>query len=178
MGGTHDVAELTALIRSIPDFPEPGILFRDITPLLSQPGALADASSLMAEPHRHAGVSHVMGLEARGFLFGPLVAAELGAGFVPARKPGKLPGATVSAAYGLEYGTDTLEIHDDALSSADSVLIVDDVLATGGTAAAAAQLVTAQGAALAGVAVLIELGALGGRDRLDTSRVTSVVHYG
>ena len=156
-----------AFIRDVPDFPSPGILFRDVTPLLASPDAFADAARAMAEPFRAARPDKVLGIEARGFLFGTALARELHVGIVPARKPGKLPRATESMSYGLEYGKDRLEIHADAFGVGERVLIVDDVLATGGTAKAAADLAEKLGANVVGVSVFIELGALGGRARLD-----------
>jgi len=171
-------SDLERLVHTVDDFPEPGIVFRDITPLLAQPDALHAASVAMADQHRGLSVSKVVGIESRGFLFGPLIARELGTGFVPARKPGKLPRATVSVSYGLEYGSDTLEVHADALGPGDDVLIVDDVLATGGTAAAAVELVEGLGASVAAVSVLIELEFLDGRSQLGGLTVSSVVQYG
>jgi adenine phosphoribosyltransferase len=168
---------LLRLIRTIPDVPSPGILFRDITPLLGDAegfrqtiGALIDAS-----PSRTA--TKVVGVEARGFILAAPVAEEIGAGFVPVRKPGKLPFSVVSQDYELEYGTDSLEIHEDALRHGDSVLIVDDVLATGGTAAATIRLIEGLGATVAGLVFLIELDALGGRQKLGDYAVASVLHF-
>jgi adenine phosphoribosyltransferase len=158
--------ELKAFIRDVPDFPKPGIVFKDITPLLRSPRALARTVELLAEPFREAGVTQVAAIESRGFIFGSCVARILGAGFVPIRKPGKLPWTTHRHEYELEYGTDTLEIHDDALTSADRVIIVDDLLATGGTLAAAVALVHALDAQLVGIATLVELEFLEGRRRL------------
>lgn len=158
--------DLRPYVRDVPDFPTPGILFRDITPLLADPDAFAAAVEAMSEPFRDAAADKVVGIEARGFMFGAAIARVLGLGFVPARKPGKLPGATERVSYGLEYGSDGLEIHTDALSAGERVLIVDDVLATGGTAAAAAELVERLGARVAALSFLIELAALGGRSRL------------
>lgn len=164
-------------IRDIPDWPKEGIVFKDITPLLANAEAFKAAVEEMAAPFRDAGVTKVLGAEARGFLFGTVIAYYLGAGFVPARKPGKLPHDTFQAVYELEYGTDSIEIHQDALTADDVVLIVDDVLATGGTAAAKAQLVQGVGASLAGYAFLIELDFLGGRSKLDAAlEVNSLIH--
>jgi len=145
------------LIESIPDYPKPGVVFKDITPLLADAEGFAAVVHDLAEPFRTAGVTKVVGAEARGFMIGAPVALELGAGFVPARKPGKLPRLTRQQEYDLEYGTDTIEVHDDALTADDVVLIVDDLVATGGTAAAQVKLVESFGAKLAGLAFLMEL---------------------
>ena len=160
------MTDFRAFIRDVPDFPSPGILFRDVTPLLASPEAFAAAVRAMAEPFRGEHPEKVLGIEARGFLFGTALARELNVGIVPARKPGKLPRATESIAYGLEYGKDRLEVHADAFRKGERVLIVDDVLATGGTAKAASDLAERLGAHVVGVSVFIELGALGGRARL------------
>lgn len=161
---------LTALlrprIRDVPDFPASGVLFRDITPLLGDPVTLRAAVDALAQVARELEVSRVAAVEARGFIFGAAVAVAAGAGFTPVRKAGKLPGATLSRSYVLEYADAVLEVHADAFQPGEPVLVVDDVLATGGTAAAAAALVAAAGAHVAGVAVLIELAALAGRARL------------
>jgi adenine phosphoribosyltransferase len=154
-------------LRAIPDYPKPGILFQDITPVLRDGKLLHDVVIEMARPFRSTGVTHVLGIEARGFILGGAVATALSAGFVPARKPGKLPWERASEAYDLEYGSDALEAHRDALSRGNRVLIVDDVLATGGTARAAGQLARNLGAELAGWSFLLEIGALRGRDRLE-----------
>lgn len=159
-------AELTALIRDIPDFPEPGIVFKDIMPLLADPAGLAGVVAALADPWCDTRVDAVIGIEARGFLLGPPVALALGVGFIPIRKAGKLPGATERETYGLEYGTDTIEIHADAIAAGDHVLVLDDVLATGGTAAAAGSLVERLGATVVGYSFLIELGFLAGRAKL------------
>lgn len=158
--------DLRRFIRDVPDFPTPGILFRDITPLLASPDAFGAAVEAMADPFRGSGAVKVVGIEARGFMFGAAVARELGLGFVPARKPGKLPGRTEKISYGLEYGSDGLEIHADAFSPGDPVVVVDDVLATGGTSAAAAELVERLGARVVALVFCIELAALRGRERL------------
>lgn len=158
--------DLARFVRDVPDFPKPGIVFRDITPLLASPEAFHAAVAAMAEPFRKSGADRVVGIEARGFMFGAALARELGLGFVPVRKPGKLPGRTEKVAYGLEYGSDGLELHADAFAAGESALVVDDVLATGGTAAAAAELVERLGARVAGLSFFIELGALDGRSRL------------
>jgi adenine phosphoribosyltransferase len=150
-------------IRDVPDFPKTGILFKDITPVLAHAVAFADAITSMAEPWRDAGIDAVVGVEARGFILGAAVARELGVGFVPVRKPGKLPAHTLALDYGLEYGRDRLEIHADAMPAGARVIVVDDVLATGGTLKAAVQLVEQQGATVVGTGVLVELGFLGAR---------------
>lgn len=167
---------LESYIRDIPDFPQEGIVFKDITPLLGSPEGFRSAIDTIAAAFADAGVTKVLGAEARGFIFGGALAYKLGAGFVPARKPGKLPWNTTSATYALEYGTDTLEIHADALGADDVVLIVDDVLATGGTAAAKNELVHTTGARTAGFAFLIELDFLGGREKLGDSTIVSLIH--
>ncbi len=164
------------LIRSIPDHPKPGILYRDITPLLASASGLQDAVTRLAAPWVDAAIDLVVGIEARGFIFGTPVAGMLEAGFAPMRKAGKLPFDTFSQTYELEYGTDTLEIHVDSVA-AKRVLIIDDVLATGGTAAAAAGLIARAGGELVGMGFLVEIGALGGRDRLPSTRVEAVVRY-
>lgn len=168
---------LLQLIRTIPDVPSPGIMFRDITPLLGDAEGFRQtiAALIDASPSRTA--SKVVGVEARGFILAAPVAEEIGAGFVPVRKPGKLPWSVVSQDYELEYGIDRLEIHEDAVGHGDSVLIVDDVLATGGTAAATIRLVEGLGAEVAGLVFLIELDALGGREKLGAYPVASVLHY-
>jgi adenine phosphoribosyltransferase len=168
------VTELRALIRDIPDFPTPGILFKDITPLLADGAAWRAAIDGMADGRR---VDAIVGIEARGFLVGAAVAYQLGVGFVPLRKPGKLPYTTANVTYDLEYGTDGLEMHSDALARGHRALIVDDVLATGGTAAAAAALVEGAGATVAGLAFLIELSFLSGRARLTGRDVEALITY-
>jgi len=169
--------DLTSFIRDVPDFPKKGILFKDITPLLGAPDALQFAVESLAKPFRDARVSRVAAIESRGFIFGSCVARLLGAGFVPIRKPGKLPWTTRRNEYVLEYGTDALEIHDDALSKDDRVVLIDDVLATGGTAAAASCLVRESGAQLVGVAMVIELSFLNGRSKLNGIPVHSLITY-
>jgi adenine phosphoribosyltransferase len=154
-------------LRAIPDYPKPGILFQDITPVLRNGELLAETVADMCRPFRDAGVTHVLGIEARGFILGGAVATALGAGFVPARKPGKLPWERATEAYDLEYGSDSLEAHRDALTRSDRVLIVDDVLATGGTARAAGQLARNLGPELVGWSFLLEISALRGRERLE-----------
>jgi adenine phosphoribosyltransferase len=164
-------------IRDIPDWPQEGVVFKDITPLLATPEVFKATIDTFADEYADAGVTKVMGAEARGFIFGGALAYRLGAGFVPARKPGKLPWNTTAVSYDLEYGTDTLEVHSDALGPDDVVLIVDDVLATGGTAGAKAKLVMETGAKVAGFAFLIELDALMGREKLPPhSRIVSLLH--
>ena len=172
----HSV-DLRSLIRDIPDFPRPGIGFKDITPLLADAGALADGVHGLAEYARPLGVDCVVAAEARGFLLGPAVALELGAGFVLARKPGKLPYETVTAVYQLEYGTDRLELHTDAIAPGTRVLVHDDLLATGGTAAAVCELVEQLGGEVVACVFLVELAFLGGRERLTPRDVRSLVVY-
>lgn len=167
---------LAAYIRDIPDFPKPGVIFKDITPLLASPEGFREAIEQMAAPYRDAGVTKVLGAEARGFILGGALALVLNAGFVPARKPGKLPWTTTSAEYALEYGTDQLEMHVDAVVPSDRVLIVDDVLATGGTASAKADLVKRSGAEVVGYAFLMELDFLHGREKLGDHKVVSLTH--
>jgi adenine phosphoribosyltransferase len=157
---------LVGYIRSVPDYPQPGILFRDITPLLAAPAAFTEAVQAMAAPWADAGIDEVVGIEARGFILAAPVALSLHAGFVPVRKQGKLPGPTRSVSYDLEYGQAVLEAGESAFRSGGRVLVVDDVLATGGTVEATLQLVQGGGAEVAGVGVLMELIELGGRDRL------------
>ncbi|MDB4874126.1 MAG: Adenine phosphoribosyltransferase [Gemmatimonadetes bacterium] len=170
-------AALARLIRDVPDYPKPGIVFKDITPLLGNAGAFARATDLMARPFGDAGITHVVAIESRGFILGGPVATQLGAGFVPVRKPGKLPSRTQREEYELEYGTDALEIHADACDSDARVLIVDDVLATGGTAAATSKLVESLGATVVGFSFLITLSFLPGISRLATRRVARVIEY-
>src|SRR5687768_8383686 len=154
-------------LRAIPDYPKPGILFQDITPVLRDGPLLREVVAEMCRPFRDRGVTHVLGIEARGFILGGAVAAAVGAGFVPARKPGKLPWERVTESYDLEYGTDSLEAHRDAWTEGSRVVVVDDVLATGGTARAAGQLARGLGAELVGWSFLLEIGALKGRERLE-----------
>jgi len=169
--------ELKALIRDVPDFPKPGIIFKDITPLLRSARGFERTVHELAEPYRRAGVTQVAGIESRGFIFGSCVARILGAGFVPIRKPGKLPWTRRRNEYVLEYGTDALEVHDDAVTKSDKVLIIDDVLATGGTAAAAAALIRGLDANLLGVATVIELTFLEPRRKLDGVNVHTLIQY-
>jgi adenine phosphoribosyltransferase len=173
-----DTEWLRGRIRDIPDHPAPGVTFRDITPLLGDPKAFRVAVDALVEAYAGRGIDHVVGVEARGFILAAPVAYGLDAGFVPVRKPGKLPWRTHVAQYALEYGVDQLEIHEDALAPGQRVLVVDDVLATGGTAAATCSLVEGRGATVVGLAFLVELDALGGRARLGDRPVTSVVRYG
>ncbi len=167
--------DLRQFIRLVPDFPKPGIVFRDITPLLADPAALDQAVAQLAEPYRQHNIDIVAAVESRGFIFGAAVARQLQAGFVLIRKPGKLPAATASATYQLEYGTDTIEIHTDAISPGQRVLLVDDLLATGGTMAAACQLVQGLGGQIVAIAFLIELTFLHGREKLPDHEILSLI---
>ena len=171
------MTDLAARIRDIPDFPKPGIVFKDITPLLLDPEGLGDAIDLLAGYGRPKAVDLVVAAEARGFILGAAIARELGAGFVPARKPGKLPSEVVSAEYVLEYGVDALEMHADALSHGTRVLVHDDLLATGGTARALCDLVEERGGHVVGCAFIVELAFLGGRERLAPFDVHTLVRY-
>jgi adenine phosphoribosyltransferase len=168
---------LHTLIRDIPDYPKPGIVFKDITPLLADAKAFAAATDAMAAPFAGAGITHVVAVESRGFILGGPIATKLGAGFVPVRKPGKLPSTTMREEYELEYGTDALEIHADACGTGACVLVVDDVLATGGTAAATCRLVEAIGAKVVGLSFLITLSFLPGMEKLNGRRVARVIEY-
>ena len=172
-----DAAPLETFIRDIPDFPEPGVIFKDITPLLADRQAFGTAVDRLAEPFLASHVSHVVGIEARGFIVATPVAERLGAGFVPIRKAGKLPWQVVSVEYALEYGVGVLEVHRDAVAAGDRVLIVDDVLATGGTARAAIELVEGLGATVVGLSFLIELGFLDGRAKLADRDLQSLLVY-
>lgn len=171
------ITDLKTHIRDVPNFPKAGILFRDITPLLADPSALALSIELLANPFRGKRIDLVVGAESRGFIFGTAVACCLSAGFVLVRKPGKLPHKRISMSYDLEYGQDTLEMHADAIVRGQRVLIVDDVLATGGTMKACCDLVNQLGGELAGIAVLIELAGLGGRAKIAPREVHSVLKY-
>ena len=171
------VDDLKRAIREVPNFPKPGIGFKDITPVLLDAKLFERAVDLMAAPYAEARISRVVSIESRGFIFGAPIALRLGAGLVPIRKPGKLPGATRRVEYALEYGTDAVEMHHDAVGPSDRVLVVDDVLATGGTAAAAVQLVGGTGGAVVGFSFLIELDFLKGRQRLQGRRVEALLHY-
>lgn len=169
--------EIRRLIREIPDYPKPGVLFYDITPVLGDPDGFARLLAGMVQPFASHGITKVAGIEARGFTLAAPVAERLGAGFIPIRKPGKLPFEVHREEYDLEYGTDALEIHVDAVSPGDRVLIVDDVIATGGTAAAAIALLRRMGADIAGFAVFIELGFLDGRQLLDGVPFHAILSY-
>ena len=171
------MSDLAKLVRNVPDWPKPGIQFKDITPLLSDPAGLKQAIADLAEPFGKSGVDLVLGTEARGFLFAPAVALALGAGMVLARKPGKLPWKTLRESYELEYGTDALEVHLDAVKPGQKVLLVDDLLATGGTMLAAAKLVEKLGGTVVGCAFVIELSFLPGRERLSPRPVHSLIQY-
>jgi len=168
---------LKAAIRDIPDFPKPGILFKDITPLVKDPVTLRQAVRHLLHPFQNQNITAVAGMEARGFIFGSLAAWELGVGFVPLRKPGKLPYDVQSIRYDLEYGSAALEVHIDALGSGDKVLLVDDLLATGGTAKASCELVESLGAEIAGCAFVVELDELNGRKKLEQYSIHSLLHY-
>ena len=169
------IVKLWDLIRDVPDFPEPGIVFKDITPLLADPAGLSLAVEYLTQPFRNVSVDAVVGAESRGFIFGTAVARNLSAGFVPIRKPGKLPCKTRTEEYALEYGVDRLEIHEDAIRPGMSVLMIDDLLATGGTMAACCRLVESLGGNVAGVAFLIELAFLNGRKQLSQYPIHSVL---
>lgn len=169
--------DLRAHVRDIPDYPKPGIVFKDLTPLFLDPRALAHAVDLIVDYAAEREAELVVAAEARGFILGAAVAARVGAGFIPARKPGKLPLETTSAEYALEYGVDALEVHHDALSGGPRVLVHDDLLATGGTAGALCELVRGAGAEVAGCAFLVELVFLGGRERLGDVDVRSLITY-
>src|SRR6266850_798169 len=174
---TINCEPLKKLIREIPDFPKKGILFYDITTLLKDKVGLATLIDALAEHYINHDVDLVLGMEARGFIFAPALAYRLNAGFVPLRKPGKLPAATVKFDYALEYGTNTLEIHQDAIQTGQRVLIVDDLLATGGTANATAKLASSLGAEIAGLGFVVELDFLKGRELLKGHDVFSLLHY-
>ncbi|MCP5110579.1 MAG: adenine phosphoribosyltransferase [bacterium] len=169
--------ELKKLIREVPDFPKPGILFYDITTLLKDPGGLRDVMAALRQAVEGVEFDVVAGIESRGFIFGPALARELGKGFVPVRKPGKLPAETERLEYSLEYGTDAIEVHTDAVPAGARVLVVDDLLATGGTAKATAQLVEKLGGKVAAMAFVVELDFLNGRGQLDGYDVRSLLHY-
>ena len=169
--------DLKRAIREVPNFPKPGIGFKDVTPVLLEAGLFGRAVDLMTAPYAGAGISKVVSIESRGFIFGAPIALQLGAGLVPIRKPGKLPAASHRVDYALEYGTDALEMHHDAVGPKDRVLVVDDVLATGGTASAAAELVGKTGGAVVGFSFFIELDFLKGRQRLQGRRIEALLHY-
>jgi adenine phosphoribosyltransferase len=168
---------LKSQIRHVPDFPKPGILFYDVTTLLKDPQGFKLAIDSLAEPYHNRGITLVVGIESRGFILGSAVADRIGAGFVPVRKLGKLPSTTIRATYALEYGTDSLEMHRDAIEAGQKVLIVDDLLATGGTARATVDLVRQLGGDVVGIAFLIELIALNGRAKLEGEQVRTVFQY-
>jgi adenine phosphoribosyltransferase len=174
---TADYSSLRSYVRDIADYPIDGVTFRDITPLLGDAAALAQAVNGLVEQFEGVEIDHVVGVEARGFIFGAAVAYRAGAGFVPVRKAGKLPWAVVREEYSLEYGSDKLEIHRDAIHPGERILIVDDVLATGGTAAATAKLVETLGGVVAGLAFLIEIDELGGRAKLGNRSAKALLHY-
>ena len=171
------MVDLKSLIREIPDFPKPGILFYDITTLLKDPLGLHTAVDALANCYVGRQIDCVVGIEARGFIFAPMVAYRLNAGFVPVRKPNKLPAAIAREAYNLEYGTDALEIHRDAINQGQEVLIIDDLLATGGTALAVARLIESLGGTVAGLGFLIELGFLNGRAKLSKYNLNAILEY-
>ena len=177
MSSIEDVERIASRIRNVPDFPKKGIMFKDITPVLSDIHTLRASVKEMVAPFVNSGIDIVVGIESRGFIFGAPIADMLNCSFVPVRKPGKLPWKTESVSYELEYGTDALEIHKDAIAEGQSVLIVDDLLATGGTAEATCKLVSKLGGNIKGLSVLIELGALNGRKRLNQYNVHSLVQY-
>lgn len=169
--------DLSCCIRDIPDFPKQGILFKDITTLLKDPAAFARAVDLLAEPYLNEQIDLVMSVESRGFIFGAPLAYKLGAGFVPARKPGKLPAECIGVEYALEYGTAALQVHKDAIKPGQRVLVTDDLLATGGTVAAAIELIRRLGGEVVGLVFLIELTFLKGRDRLPCQQIHSLIRY-
>ncbi len=169
--------DLTKYIRDIPDFPKPGIIFKDITPLLKSHTAFEKVIDAIYDKYKNKGIDYVAGIESRGFIIGPVLASKLGVGFVPIRKKGKLPYKTVSQSYELEYGTDSIEMHEDALSKGDKVLLVDDLIATGGTLCASAEMIKSVGAELVGIAVIIELTFLNGRDKLADDDLFTVISY-
>jgi len=169
--------DIAPIIRDVPDFPKEGIVFKDITPLLTNPAAMKDIADRLAELFADKQIDLVAGIEARGWIFAPLLAERLGAGFVPIRKPGKLPYKKISRSYGLEYGTNTIEVHTDAVQAGQRVLMVDDLLATGGTMVAACELIEELGGQIAGVAFVIELSFLPGRAKLDKYDVTTLVQF-
>jgi len=174
---TPTIERLRGAIRDVPDFPKPGIVFKDITTLTNDASLFRTALDLMGLLSADLGPTRVIGIESRGFVWGGALADRLRLGFVPVRKPGKLPWRTLSASYELEYGTDTLEMHEDALKPGDSVLVVDDLIATGGTAKAVGELVARVGARVAGFVFLVELGFLGGREKLGGSEVRSLIRF-
>lgn len=170
-------ASLQAAIRDIHDFPKPGIVFKDITPLLSDPAIFSHSVELLAETVKDQKIDKVLGIDARGLIFGAPVALALKAGFIPLRKPGKLPWKTHSASYDLEYGSDSLEIHQDAIQPGDKIMLIDDLLATGGTASAAIQLISKLGGEIVCASFLIELNFLNGRQKLGSTKIHSILQY-
>ena len=172
-----EASQIRSLVRDVADYPKPGIVFKDITPVLGDASAFACSTRLMAAPFRSAGITHVIAIESRGFIFGGPIAQDLGAGLIPVRKPGKLPSRTTRQDYSLEYGVDALEIHTDACEAGARILIVDDVLATGGTARAAGDLLVRLGARVIGYSFLVELAFLSGRKRLESAIVHAVVSF-
>ena len=172
-----DTERLKSQIREVPDFPKAGVSFKDVTTLLKNPEGLKDAVQAMVEPFRGEDIDLVVGIESRGFILGAPIAIELGCGFVPVRKPGKLPAATLKQEYLLEYGTDAVEIHQDGIAAGQAVLMVDDLLATGGTMKAACQLSEQLGAKIVGLSFLVELLFLKGREKIDNYRIESVITY-
>jgi adenine phosphoribosyltransferase len=179
MSKTEEIrlVKLRNLIRDVPDFPKPGVMFKDITPLLSDAAGLSLAVEYLTQPWRTASIAKVVGAESRGFIFGTAVARNLSCGFVPIRKPGKLPWATRGQSYDLEYGQDTLEIHEDAIKPGERVLLIDDLLATGGTMDAACRLIQVLEGDIIGISVLIELAFLGGRNKLPGIPIHSLLSY-
>ena len=177
MTSSRELKSIRSRIRDVPDFPKRGIMFKDITPVLSDVNTLRASVKEMAAPFMNLGIDVVVGIESRGFIFGAPIADTLNCSFVPVRKPGKLPWKTESVSYELEYGTDALEIHKDAITEGQNVLIVDDLLATGGTAEATCKLVSKLGGNIKGLSVLIELEDLNGRERLNQYNVQSLVQY-
>lgn len=175
--GAPTVEAIKNAIRDVPDFPKPGIIFKDITPLLQSPNLLDASMKELAAPYRDAGIEAVVGIDARGFIFATGVALELGAGFVPVRKAGKLPYETIEADYELEYGSSRVAIHKDALRPGAKIALVDDLLATGGTSAAAIRLLETLDAEIVGISFLIELGFLGGRERFANHPIHSLIQY-
>lgn len=171
------MTNLKSLIRNVPDFPKKGIGFKDITTLLKDGSALREAVSAMWRPFQDDGVQKIAGIESRGFIFGGAMAMEQGRGFIPFRKPGKLPAQTISESYSLEYGTDSIEMHVDAVGKGERILVVDDLLATGGTAAAACRLVEKSGGIVVGVSFLIELSFLTGRKKLADRKISALIDY-
>lgn len=169
--------DLKEHIRDVPDFPKPGIIFKDVTPLLKSPEAFRHVTHLLAERYRPMNLTHAVGIESRGFIFAAALALELGIGFVPVRKPGKLPAKTIAEEYELEYGTDKIEVHEDALAPGDRVLLLDDVIATGGTLAASKRLIERLGADLVEAATVIELTFLPGREKLGNVPYYSIIQY-